>query len=124
MNTTDPTVHVGANLTAARRTTGIIQDETVGLAIAEFELPDEYGWERDSAVVNTLAGQAAPDIHTWVQTHTVDEVQAMIRRAYSVRSEHMMRAENAGQLEDILRARLREASATEQPPAPLSLIHI
>ena len=45
-------------------------------------------------------------------------INDLIRRAYSVRSEHMMRAENAGQLEDILRARLREASATEQPPAP------
>ena len=33
MNTTDPTVHVGANLTAARRTTGIIQDETATIQV-------------------------------------------------------------------------------------------
>lgn len=90
--------------------TGAIYADQPGLAIVEFPVPDEYGWNRDDVTVNTLAQQPAPDLDGWVQTHDVNTIRETIRRAERVRLEHLARAEQAEALQNALRAMLQNAS--------------
>jgi hypothetical protein len=87
-------------------------------AIVEFPLQDDHSYTIDELTVHTLANVPIPDAQSWVDTHSVDDVRNMITRAERIQGEHRVRAEQAGQLADILRQQLRHASTVGLPEEP------